>query len=425
MNTSIRPLRVVFILPAFYRNGAVNLVVNLAQQLTRYAISPQIFALRECQQQGPLPQAPVSTQIALKEYQSTLFGLPKLLCSLIPAVLKADVVVHTWENGILIPGIIAFILRKPTLAIVQNNFQKISENSANRQREQSIRRWVYGKCKAIVCVGHGLIATVEPGIDRKKVIAIQNGIDLKKVRHLSKAPSSRKFTAARNNNVPFIIGVGRLSPQKGFDTLIKAHAAVIRQGYNHQLVIIGEGTQKDELARLAKHLGVADSVIFLGYLNNPYPAIAHAALFCLSSRYEGFVLVGAEAAALGVPTIATDCVAGPKELLENGRYGDLVQVDDSEALAIAIQRHLENPQRLQAKAQDSAQNAERLSMDLCAARYSELLYRCIGQTSSSLSTQAKQALRTKQATSAEQTRTEQTRTGQTRVGQRKAEQIRK
>lgn len=376
MNAQPDPIKVAFILPAFYRNGAVNLIVNLAEHLTSHNIEVELFALRECEQRSPLPETPVKFEIVLKEYQSTLSGLPKLLYRLIRSILKADVVAYTWENGILIPGIIAFILRKPTIAIIQNNIQRVSENAANRDRERTIRRWVYGQCKAIVCAGSGLISTIEPGIDRAKVTSVQNAINLEKVRHLSTAACSSPVETLIENEIPFIIGVGRLSEQKGFDVLIKAHAAVIGQGFQHRLVLVGEGEQKDNLSRLVEDLEVSDSVVFLGYLGNPYPAIAQASLFCLSSRYEGFALVGAEAAALGVPTVATDCVAGPKELLVEGQYGDLVEVEDVEGLATAIQRHLENPQRLIDKAAASARNADRLSMTLCASRYSELLHRC-------------------------------------------------
>lgn len=374
MTVASSPLKVTFILPAFYRNGAVNVYVSVAERAACHNIASEFLVLRECERHAPLPQAPVKHEIVLKEHQSTLSGLPKLLYKMVRSIMSADVVVYTWENGILIPGIIAYILRKPTVAVVQNNFQRVSEQNEKRERERKIRRWVYNRCKAIVCAGSGLISTIEPGIARDKVTSIQNGTDIEKVRRLAKDPCTHQVAALVKNDVPYIIGVGRLSDQKGFDVLIKAHADAVDQGRWHRLVLVGEGEKKDELLALVEKLGVADSVVFLGFLDNPYPAIAHASLFCLSSRYEGFALVGSEAAALGVPTVATNCVAGPKELLEDGKYGDLVEVDDVEGLSAAIQRHFENPQRLMDKAKASAQAAERLSLTFSAARYSELFH---------------------------------------------------
>ncbi|MEM6452730.1 MAG: glycosyltransferase [Cyanobacteria bacterium P01_D01_bin.105] len=377
-------LKVVFILPAPYRNGAVNLIVNLGEELTRQNVAVDLFMVRDCERRAPLPNPPITVDIVLEENQSTLAGLPKLLFRLTQAMLKADVVAFTWENGILLPGLLAFMLRKPTIAIVQNNIQKVSSGSPSYRRERSIRRWVYGRAKAVVCVGSGLTPTIEPGINRKKITSIQNGIDIEKVRRLAKAPPSAQIEPLMADNIPFIVGIGRLSPQKGFDLLISAHAAVIKQAQQnansnagqHRLVLIGEGAEKENLIRLAEALGVSDSVVFLGYLSNPYPALARASLFCLSSRYEGFGLVGAEAAALGVPTVAADCVAGPKELLGDGLYGDLVRPESAEALATAIQRHFKDPSRLQKKAAASARDAQRLSMKRCAQRYRDLLHRC-------------------------------------------------
>lgn len=178
-----------------------------------------------------------------------------------------------------------------------------------------------------------------------------------------------------------MVGIGRLKPQKGFDLLIRSHAAVLKKAVCHRLVLIGEGDERTTLSELSANLGVSESVIFLGFLTNPYPILARASLFCLSSRYEGFGLVVAEAAVLGIPTIATDCMAGPREILVDGLYGDLVETESVEALSSAIEKHFQNPQRLLAKAQASAKQADRFSMKTCAQKYSELLRHCVARSS--------------------------------------------
>lgn len=373
------PLRVLFILPAFYRNGAVDMIVNLSEKLTAHNIDVEILATRQCDRQSHLPKPPVKFDIVLEKDQSTLARLATLLPRIMRSIIRSDVTVFTWENGLLLPGFVAYVLRKPTLAIVQNNIQRSSEDYFNRKGERSIRRWVYAQTQAVVCVGSGLMATVESEVDKQKITSIQNGINIEKVRTLAKQPCPSALERLIEDDIPFMVGVGRLVPQKGFDLLIRAHAAVIKKGIQHRLVLIGEGDDQDNLLRLAKELGVSDSVVFLGYLSNPYSVLVRASLFCLSSRYEGFVLVGAEAAALGIPTVAADCVAGPRELLADGLYGDLVETESAEALAIAITKHLKNPQRLQEKAKASEEHANRLSMALCAKRYSELLHRCVSR----------------------------------------------
>jgi len=96
-------------------------------------------------------------------------------------------------------------------------------------------------------------------------------------------------------------------------------------------------------------------------------------VFCLSSRYEGRPLVLAEAAILGVPSIATDCPTGAREVLGDGLYGDLVKTESVEALSTAIERHLRDPQRLLLKAQASASESARFSIRNCAQSYIKLI----------------------------------------------------
>ncbi len=80
-----------------------------------------------------------------------------------------------------------------------------------------------------------------------------------------------------------------------------------------------------------------------GFRTNPYPFLARADLFVLSSRWEGSPNVLTEAMALGTPVVATDCPSGPHELLDGGRYGPLVPVGDTQALSRAIAETLDHP----------------------------------------------------------------------------------
>jgi glycosyltransferase involved in cell wall biosynthesis len=110
-----------------------------------------------------------------------------------------------------------------------------------------------------------------------------------------------------------------------------------------RLVLLGEGKQRPELQRLATELGVEEHVWMPGFVTNPYSYMARAAVFVLSSAWEGFGNVLVEALALGVPVVATDCPSGPREILQGGRYGALVPVGDSQALARAVLETLYRP----------------------------------------------------------------------------------
>lgn len=168
----------------------------------------------------------------------------------------------------------------------------------------------------------------------------------------------------------YLVASGRLSRQKGFDTLLRAFAQ-IPVAVTPMLVILGDGKDKNALQALATQLGIENRVLWPGFVANPYPWMAQAAAFVLSSRWEGFGNVLAEAMALGTPVISTRCPSGPEEILEEGQMGPLVAVDDPDALSAAIRSVLSNPlppEQLRASAQ-------RFAVDRGVSRYASLLCR--------------------------------------------------
>lgn len=132
-----------------------------------------------------------------------------------------------------------------------------------------------------------------------------------------------------------IVSVGRLEEQKGFDRLIRALARLKERGQAAELVLLGEGSLRSDLERLAAGLGVSESLLMPGFMENPYPWMAGADLFVCSSRSEGMSTVVTEALILGVPVLAVEC-SGIGEQLGMGRFGRMVDNDD-EALARALE----------------------------------------------------------------------------------------
>ena len=132
-----------------------------------------------------------------------------------------------------------------------------------------------------------------------------------------------------------IVSVGRLEEQKGFDRLIRALARLKERGHAAELVLLGEGSLRSDLERLAAGLGVSESLLMPGFMENPYPWMAGADLFVCSSRSEGMSTVVTEALILGVPVLAVEC-SGIGEQLGMGRFGRMVDNDD-EALARALE----------------------------------------------------------------------------------------
>jgi glycosyltransferase involved in cell wall biosynthesis len=167
---------------------------------------------------------------------------------------------------------------------------------------------------------------------------------------------------------PLVLGLGRLSSVKDFATLVRAFAR-LREHQRAHLMILGDGGNRAELEALVQELGVAQDVALPGFVSNPYPYIARAAAVAVTSRHEGVANVLCEALALGRPAVSTDCPGGPREVLCDGRYGPLVPVGDSAALASAIERLLDDPP----DPDDQRKGAERFHTDRAIPAYLDVL----------------------------------------------------
>jgi len=134
---------------------------------------------------------------------------------------------------------------------------------------------------------------------------------------------------------PRLLAIGRLVAQKGFDSLLEAIARV-RMHKPWELVIVGDGPEKEALVLHSERLGLAGAIQWVRAVANPFPYYRWADIVVMPSRYEGFPNVLLEAMASGCAVIASDCRTGPRELTERGRFGVLVPVGDVAALADAI-----------------------------------------------------------------------------------------
>ncbi|TCJ15427.1 glycosyltransferase [Parasulfuritortus cantonensis] len=178
------------------------------------------------------------------------------------------------------------------------------------------------------------------GLARDAIRVVANPVVRPDMAALAAEPVAHPWFAA--GAPPVLLGVGELSTRKDFATLVRAHARLVER-LDCRLVILGEGRQRDALMRLAGQLGTADRLDLPGFVANPYPYMARAAAFALTSRWEGLGIVLVEALALGTPAAACDCPSGPREVLADGRYGPLVAVADDAALADALEGLLRRP----------------------------------------------------------------------------------
>ena len=212
----------------------------------------------------------------------------------------------------------------------------IDMNSHDKSLLEKEKKY-YERIDEVICVSNDCKKTFDncfPKYKRKSK-TLYNLIDVKKICNLAKED------VAFDSTIPCIIGVGRLTRQKRFDLLIRAHKLLIDEGIKNKLIILGDGESRGDLINLIKKLKVEKSVELVGFKKNPYPYIKKSDIFVMSSDYEGFSLVVAEAIALGKPIVSTRCV-GPEEILNGGEYGQIVECGNQNELKEAIKKLLKD-----------------------------------------------------------------------------------
>jgi glycosyltransferase involved in cell wall biosynthesis len=258
--------------------------------------------------------------------------------------------------------------------------QKIKRNVEKRQWRRRfllpVIRRTYPWADALIAVSAGVAddLSLTAGIPRERITTIYNPVVTPDLLSKAQAPLDHPWFAA--GSPPVVLGAGKLDEKKDFPTLLRTFARV-RAKRGARLVILGEagGAQKTAerqaaLMALAARLGVAGDVALPGFVANPFAYMARAAVFVLSSAWEGLPGVLIQALACGCPVVSTDCPSGPAEILEHGSYGPLVPVGDDEALANAILAVLTAPpdrERLRAR-------AAMFSLDRAVDQYLEVLF---------------------------------------------------
>jgi len=139
----------------------------------------------------------------------------------------------------------------------------------------------------------------------------------------------------------FILGVGRLDKSKGFDVLIDAYSKLALSDID--LLISGEGSERQCLTKQIEDLGLSENVKLIGFRKNIQDYYSQAELYVLASKKEGYPNALIEAMSMGCPSIATNCEFGPSEIIEHGVNGILVEVDNPNEIAAAISEVLNNP----------------------------------------------------------------------------------
>ena len=196
---------------------------------------------------------------------------------------------------------------------------------------------------------------------------ILNPFIFKKINKDSKIKTQKIFS----KNALKVISVGRLTLQKDFITLLKAINLVKKRKI--ELIIIGKGSEKDHLQKFIKNNNLSNRVKLIGYKKNPFPYIVKSDVIILSSLYEGLPNILLEAQYLKKYIISTNCPTGPKEILINGKAGDLVKIGDYKKISNLLNNYYRRRRTIKKKINIGYDSFSRFDYFINCRQYLKLL----------------------------------------------------
>lgn len=334
--------KIALFLPSLHGGGVERVMVNLARGFAERGLKVDLVLAKG---EGPyLGEVPPNVHVVDLNASRVLASLPGLVRYLRRE--RPEAMLSAMHHSNIIAVWAKLLACVPTrLAVSIHTTTSVSLQSPQNRRSLLIpwlTRWFYLKTEAIVAVSKGVAEDFSrvSGIPFERIKVIYNPVVTPELIENAKEPVEHPWFATEQP--PVILGVGRLTKAKDFPTLIRAFA-LVRQERPARLMILGEGEERFRLEALVKELGLEDDVALPGFVDNPYAYMARAAVFVLSSAWEGLPTVLIEAMACSCPVVSTDCPSGPAEILENGKYGPLVPVGDADKLAEAIRIVFDKP----------------------------------------------------------------------------------
>ena len=327
--------KITLFLPSLSGGGAERIMVYLANGFADRGFTVDLVLVKA---KGPYLSLLTETVRIID------LNCPRVLVTLLSLVRylkteKPHAILSTLNhaNIILILASILAGSSQKTIVRVANNLSTSTRQSKNFRNRIAVTlaKYVYSWVDQVIAVSQGvaedLITT--HSLPRNKIKIIYNPAITPEL--LNKVQEDLNHPWFMPNEPPVILGVGRLTSQKDFTTLIRAFAKLSRQ-VSARMIILGEGEERNKLEALIKNLDLENRVSLPGFVDNPFPYMKQASVFVLSSAFEGMPNVLLQAMACGTAVVSTDCPSGPREILENGKWGKLIPVGDVDMMADAI-----------------------------------------------------------------------------------------
>jgi len=364
-------LQLFIVRPTMGEGGADRVTLTLLRELPRSRFAPTLVLMRH---EGVLlPEVPRDVQVCSLEARS-LWTAWIALTRLVRAH-RPEVLFSTSSGTNLIAAIAHRLSGRAGRLVLSERGALRSTLSWKKVLQRRLKRTLYPSADLITSVSAGLKQEMvqDLGLPPESISVIYNPIVDARLEAQAAEPLNHPwFAKASKPEEGVVLAAGRLVPEKDFATLFRAFADV-RRNHDVRLLVLGEGPERGALERLAEDLGVADYIALPGYDVNPFRYMSRCKMFVLSSRFEGLPGALIQAMACEAPVIATDCPFGPSEILERPDTGILVPVGDSQCLATAMRRLLDEPETRRRMAAAGRAASQRFSVEKVISDYIEVL----------------------------------------------------
>ncbi len=337
MNVNHHKKKVCFVSSSLSNGGAERALSNLLCNMDLSELDVSLVLLNK-KITYPIPED--INVIDLHKRSAIYLPLCFILLMVNLMKIKPDIVISVWSFPSLLTGIALKLTRLKSKWIV-----RVANNPSDQEMGLKKRffYWLYQHATRYIVLCDELKESFEQHYPfaKGRTHLIRNGFNI--------ADLYEKASEQLDDHIPppYMISVGSLSQQKRYDVLLNAYALIPIEK-RIPLVILGDGPLKNELLSLCKELDIESSVIFKGFVKNPYPYVINADIFTLASDYEGLCNAAIEAQCLGIPAVITNCPTGNKEIVEDGVTGYLVPLRNAEIMAVKISQLLnDNQNRIQ------------------------------------------------------------------------------